>query len=145
MVTKIDFLLTINNQQKRLRELTKWSLRGKCFDLLSNSFNLLLKECMKINMENLYVDIGAWRVKRNGPHPLWAIGVYKSSDRTKTCCLLRSIQVKFTIAKTLYIVKNPKKTYWGQSPLHCCVPEEGAWQCIRDFYYLFYFYTWHYK
>ena len=26
-------------------------------------------------------------------------GVYKSSDRT--CCLLRSIQVKFTIAKTL--------------------------------------------
>ena len=53
-------------------------------------------------------------------------GVYKSSDRTKTCCLLHSIQVKFTIAKTLYIVKNPKKTYWGQSPLHCCVPEEGA-------------------
>ena len=38
-------------------------------------------------------------------------GVYKSSDRTKTCCLLRSIQVKFIIAKTLYIVKNPKKTY----------------------------------
>ena len=97
---------------------------------------------MKINMENLYVDIGAWRVKRNGPHPF---GVYKSSDRTKTCCLLRSIQVKFTIAKTLYIVKNPQKTYWGQSPLHCCVPEEGAWQCIRDFYYLFYFYTWHYE
>ena len=53
-------------------------------------------------------------------------GVCKSSDRTKTRCLLRSIQVKFTIAKTLYIVKNPKKTYWGQSPLHCCVPEEGA-------------------
>ena len=33
-------------------------------------------------------------------------GVYKSSNRTKTCCLLRSIQVKFTIAKRLYIVKK---------------------------------------
>ena len=33
MVTKINFLLTISNQKKRLRELTKWSLRGKCFDL----------------------------------------------------------------------------------------------------------------
>ena len=31
----------------------------------------------------------------------------------------------------------PKKT-WGQSPLHCCVPEEGAWQCIPDFYCNFY-------
>ena len=37
-------------------------------------------------------------------------GVYKSSDRTKTCRVLHSIQVKFTIAKTLCIVKNPKKT-----------------------------------
>ena len=33
-------------------------------------------------------------------------GVCKSSDRTKTCSLLRSIQVKFTIAKRLYIVKK---------------------------------------
>ena len=63
MATKIDFLLTmlLHNQKKILRELTKWSPWGKCFDLLSNSFNLL-KECMKINMENLYVDIVVWRV-----------------------------------------------------------------------------------
>ena len=57
-------------------------------------------------------------------------GVCQSSNRTKTCCLLRSIQVKFTSAKRLYIVK---KISQKDLTLHCCVPEEGAYQCIPDF------------
>ena len=36
--------MSINNQEKRLRELTKWSPRRKCFDLLSNSLNLFFME-----------------------------------------------------------------------------------------------------
>ena len=107
MVTKINFLLTINNQKKRLRELTKRSPRGKCFDLISNSLNLLLKECIKINMENCTRTVGLGGLRGMD---LTRYGVCKSSDRTKTRCLLRSIQVKFTIAKRLYIVKNPKNT-----------------------------------
>ena len=31
---------------------------GKCFDLISNSLNLLLKECIKINMENCTRTLG---------------------------------------------------------------------------------------
>ena len=40
-VTNINFLLTISvhNQKKRLWESIKWSPKGKCFDLLSNSLN----------------------------------------------------------------------------------------------------------
>ena len=40
-VTNINFLLTISvhNQKKRLWESIKWSSKGKCFDLLSNSLN----------------------------------------------------------------------------------------------------------
>ena len=40
-VTNINFVLTISvhNQKKRLWESIKWSPRGKCFDLLSNSLN----------------------------------------------------------------------------------------------------------
>lgn len=37
--TNISFLVTLSkhNQGKRLRELIKWSLQGKCLDLVSNS------------------------------------------------------------------------------------------------------------
>ena len=40
-VTNINFFLTISvhNQKKRLWESIKWSPKGKCFDLLSNSLN----------------------------------------------------------------------------------------------------------
>ena len=32
----------------------------KCFDLLSNSFNLsFLRKCIETSLENLYVDFGA--------------------------------------------------------------------------------------
>ena len=75
----------------------------KCFDLLSNSLNLLLKECIKITMENCIRTLGLGGLRGMD---LTCYGVCKSSDRTKTCCLLRSIQVKFTIAKRLYIVKK---------------------------------------
>ena len=79
---------------------------GKCFDLLSNSLNLLLKECVKINMENCMWILGLGGLRGTD---LTRYGVCKSTDRTKTCYLLRSIQVKFTIAKRLYIVKQSQK------------------------------------
>ena len=37
-----------SNQEKRLRELMKWSPKGKCFDLLSNSLNEFFKKYMEI-------------------------------------------------------------------------------------------------
>ena len=50
--------------EKRLWELIEWSLKRKCFDLLSKSLNYCnsLRKCMKIIMENYYVDIGTKRV-----------------------------------------------------------------------------------
>ena len=43
---------SVHYQEKRLRELIKWSLKGKCFDLLSNSFNESERKCMMISLEN---------------------------------------------------------------------------------------------
>ena len=37
--------------------------KRKCFELLSNSLNLFFMECTEISLENLYVNIGAKRVK----------------------------------------------------------------------------------
>ena len=91
---------------------------GKCFDLISNSLNLLLKECIKINMENCTRTLGLGGLRGMD---LTRYGVCKSSDRTKTRCLLRSIQVKFTIAKRLYIVTkiSPKDLRTISSSLLC--------------------------
>ena len=46
IVTNVNFLLmiSIECQAIRLWELIKWSPKGKCLDLLSNSLNLFLKE-----------------------------------------------------------------------------------------------------
>ena len=46
IVTNVNFLLTISMQCQEIRswELIKWSPRGKCLDLLSNSHNLFFKE-----------------------------------------------------------------------------------------------------
>ena len=46
LVTNINFLLKIfiHSQGIRLGELMKWSLKRKCFDLLSNSLNTFFKE-----------------------------------------------------------------------------------------------------
>ena len=50
-VTKINILLTIfHNEEERLWELVKWSARGKCFDLLSNSLSQFFMEIWKICM-----------------------------------------------------------------------------------------------
>ena len=45
-MTNINFLLTISIQCQEIRlwELTKWSSKRKCFDLLSNPLNLSMKE-----------------------------------------------------------------------------------------------------
>ena len=45
-VSNVNFLLTISIQCQEIRlwELIKWSPKGKCLDLLSNSLNLFLKE-----------------------------------------------------------------------------------------------------
>ena len=68
---------------------------------------LVIQECIKINMKNCMWILGLGGLREMD---LTRYGECKSSDRTKTCCLLRSIQVKFTIAKRLYIVNDPKKT-----------------------------------
>ena len=61
MVTNINYLLMISipYQEIRLWELMKWSLKRKCFDLLSNSLNYLFKEMYRDQFGELYVDIGA--------------------------------------------------------------------------------------
>ena len=45
-MTHINFLKTVSlhNQKKSLWEFVKWSLKEKCFDLLSNSLNLFFME-----------------------------------------------------------------------------------------------------
>ena len=106
MVTKINFLLTINNRKKRLESWQNDHLGKTLWSLIKFSY-LLLKECIKINMKNCMWILGLGGLREMDPT---RYGECKSSDRTKTCCLLRSIQVKFTIAKRLYIVNNPKKT-----------------------------------
>ena len=53
-MTNINFLPTtsIRHQEKRLWELIKWSPKGKCFDLLSNSFNLFLRKSIEVSLKN---------------------------------------------------------------------------------------------
>ena len=53
-----------NNIHTLSREMVKRIINqmitnGKMLDLLLNSLNLSLRKCMKISLENLYVDIGA--------------------------------------------------------------------------------------
>ena len=65
MLTNINFLLTISIdcQVQSLWKLIKWSWREKSlifYQILSTNF---LRKCMKISLENLYVDIAVWRVK----------------------------------------------------------------------------------
>ena len=65
---------------------------------------------MKINMENLYVDIGAWRVKRNGPHPLWAIGVYTNpaiEQKPAACCVV--FKSNLPLPKHYILLRIPKR------------------------------------
>ena len=68
-LTNTNRLLTISirNEKKRLGELSKWSPKRKCIDLLSNSlWKNSWRKCMEISLGNLYEDIlgggGAWRV-----------------------------------------------------------------------------------
>ena len=63
-VTDSNFLLkfSVYSQVERWWELRKWSLKEICLDLLTNSLKQFFKKCMETSLENLYVDIGAWRV-----------------------------------------------------------------------------------
>ena len=66
-MTNITFLLNIsvNSQLERLWEVIVLSLKKISFDLLTNSLNQFLKKSMKASLENLYVELGAWRVQKN--------------------------------------------------------------------------------
>ena len=44
--------------------INKWSLKEICFDLFTNSLNQFFKKSMKAILEDLYVDLGAWRVQK---------------------------------------------------------------------------------
>ena len=45
--------------REMVMRVNKMITKEKCFDLISNSLNYFLRKCMKVSMENLYVDIGA--------------------------------------------------------------------------------------
>ena len=67
-VTKINFLpkKSIHNPVERFKELTEWSLKKNaliCKQILSTNFS---RKYMKASQENLYVDLGAERVKDHG-------------------------------------------------------------------------------
>ena len=86
-MTNINFLLTISIccQEKWLWEVIKWSVKKKCFDLLLNSLNnFFLRKCMKISMENLYVDIRAQRVNKGPFIQVHLIKVYLYMFKTST-------------------------------------------------------------
>ena len=51
----------------RLMRITKLITNGKMFDLKPNSLNHSLKKCMKISLENLYLDLEAERVNPFSP------------------------------------------------------------------------------
>ena len=77
MVTNTNFLLTISIpcQEIRLWELMKWSLKRKCFDLLSNSLNLFFKEMYRDQFGELvcgYCGLLVWK-KQNCCHPVVTI------------------------------------------------------------------------
>ena len=57
--TNLLLTMSIRNEKKRLGELSKWSPKGKCIDLLSNSlWKNSWRKCMEISLPNLYEDIG---------------------------------------------------------------------------------------
>ena len=60
---KVNFLLTISIpcQEIRLWELMKWSLKRKCFDLLSDSLNFFFKEIYRDRFGEL--ECGFWGLK----------------------------------------------------------------------------------
>ena len=62
-MTKINFLLTlsIQNQEKRLWELVKWSPYEKCIDILSNSLNLFFMEMYRDQFGEFVC--GCWGLK----------------------------------------------------------------------------------
>lgn len=49
--------MSIHTWEKKLGELINWSLKGKYFDLLTNSLNLFLEKCLEESLENLHVHI----------------------------------------------------------------------------------------
>ena len=60
-VTNINFLLTTSadHQEYWLWELLNWLPNGECFDFRPSSLNCSEKKCLEINLENLYVYLGA--------------------------------------------------------------------------------------
>ena len=54
--------ITIHNQEKRLWELTKWSLKGKLFDLYKFSWRILWGMYRRSVCRICMLDIGAYRV-----------------------------------------------------------------------------------
>ena len=56
IVTTINFLLTksVHNQEKMLREITKWSPKGKCFYLFTYSLHWFFRNCMEISLEKFF-------------------------------------------------------------------------------------------
>ena len=64
MVTDSNFLVkfSVYSQVERWWELRTGSLTKICFDLLTNSLKQFFKKCMEASLENLCIDLGAWRV-----------------------------------------------------------------------------------
>ena len=60
ILTNVNFLLTISihGQDVRLWELVKWSAKRKCLIFYQILSTYSLRKCVKISLENLYMDIG---------------------------------------------------------------------------------------
>ena len=72
-VTNINFLLTtlIRNQEKRVGEFIKWSPKGKCFDLWTNSLNQFLKEMYRDQFGEFVRESWALKCKQANHGPQW--------------------------------------------------------------------------
>ena len=68
IVTTINFLLTksVHNQEKMLREITKWSPKGKCFYLFTYSLHWFFRNCMEISLEKFFFFFFLTRRKESG-------------------------------------------------------------------------------
>ena len=82
IVTTINFLLTksVHNREKMLREITKWSPKGKCFYLFTYSVHWFFRNCMEIRLEKFFsFFFFFWRVEKKVESKLEGAVVVPSS------------------------------------------------------------------
>ena len=79
---------------------------------------LVIKGMYKDEHGELYVDTGAWRVKRNGPHPLWGIYINPVIQQKRAACCVYSSQI-YHCQKIIYCQESQKHLRTISSSLLC--------------------------